>query len=139
MYVYVDVTALPAGMRYKYLEYYCHRQTVIRFISLHHNFGKCCITGEPGPKSDITMFREKRDNFDPKQKFKGDLGYLREDLIDKYFLFKLTGLSECIKIKCNCRKTCTILPKGIFIIIDFTCLTKYYAARNQDFASASYT
>jgi DDE superfamily endonuclease/Helix-turn-helix of DDE superfamily endonuclease len=40
------------------------------------------IAGEPGPKSDITMFRENRDNFDPKQNFKGDLGYLGEDLID---------------------------------------------------------
>jgi len=39
------------------------------------------IAGEPGPKSDITLFRENRDNFDPKQKFKGDLGYLGEDLI----------------------------------------------------------
>jgi Helix-turn-helix of DDE superfamily endonuclease/DDE superfamily endonuclease len=29
------------------------------------------IAGEPGPKSDITLFRENRDNFDPKQKFKG--------------------------------------------------------------------
>lgn len=34
------------------------------------------IAGEPGPKSDITLFRENRDNFDPQQKFKGDLGYL---------------------------------------------------------------
>lgn len=40
------------------------------------------IAGEPGPKSDITLFRENRHNFDPKQKFKGDLGYLGEDLID---------------------------------------------------------
>jgi len=40
------------------------------------------VAGEPGPKSDITMFRENRDKFDPKQKFKGDLGYLGEDLID---------------------------------------------------------
>jgi hypothetical protein len=40
------------------------------------------VAGEPGPKSDITLFRENRDNFDPKQKFKGDLGYLGEDLID---------------------------------------------------------
>lgn len=39
------------------------------------------IAGEPGPKSDITLFRANRDNFDPKQKFKGDLGYLGEDLI----------------------------------------------------------
>ncbi len=40
------------------------------------------IAGEPGPKSDITLFRENRENFDSKQKFKGDLGYLGEDLID---------------------------------------------------------
>lgn len=40
------------------------------------------IAGEPGPKSDITLFRENRDNFDSKQKFKGDLGYQGEDLID---------------------------------------------------------
>lgn len=40
------------------------------------------VAGEPGPKSDITMFRENRDNFDPKQSFKGDLGYLGEDAID---------------------------------------------------------
>ena len=40
------------------------------------------VAGETGPKSDITMFRENRDNFDPKQSFKGDLGYLGEDLID---------------------------------------------------------
>ena len=40
------------------------------------------VAGEPGPKSDITMFRENRDNFDPKQSFKGDLGYIGEDLID---------------------------------------------------------
>ena len=40
------------------------------------------IAGEPGPKSDINLFRENRDNFAPKQNFKGDLGYLGEDLID---------------------------------------------------------
>ena len=39
------------------------------------------IAGEPGPKSDITLFRENRDIFDPEQKFKGDLGYQGEDLI----------------------------------------------------------
>jgi len=39
------------------------------------------VAGEPGPKSDITLFRENRDNFAPTQK-KGDLGYLGEDLID---------------------------------------------------------
>ena len=40
------------------------------------------VTGEPGPKSDITLFRENRDNFAPTQKFKGDLGYLGEDVIE---------------------------------------------------------
>ncbi len=40
------------------------------------------VAGEPGPKSDITLFRENRDSFDAKQNFKGDLGYLGEDLID---------------------------------------------------------
>ncbi|HEY9615153.1 transposase family protein [Allocoleopsis sp.] len=39
------------------------------------------IAGEPGPKSDITLFRENRDIFDPQQKFKGDLGYQGEELI----------------------------------------------------------
>ena len=39
------------------------------------------IAGEPGPKSDITLFRENRDSFDPRQKFKGDLGYQGEELI----------------------------------------------------------
>ncbi len=40
------------------------------------------VAGEPGPKGDITLFRENRHNFDPKQSFKGDLGYLGEDLIN---------------------------------------------------------
>ncbi|MHC5771700.1 MAG: HARBI1 family protein [Nostoc sp.] len=40
------------------------------------------VAGEPGPKSDITMFRENRDIFDQKQSFQGDLGYIGEDLID---------------------------------------------------------
>jgi len=35
------------------------------------------VAGEPGPKSDITLFRENRDNF-PHKKFKGDLGYLEK-------------------------------------------------------------
>ena len=39
------------------------------------------VAGEPGPKSDITLFRENRDTFEQKQNFKGDLGYLGEDLI----------------------------------------------------------
>lgn len=40
------------------------------------------VAGEPGPKSDINLFRENRDSFDKKQKFKGDLGYQGEDLIN---------------------------------------------------------
>lgn len=40
------------------------------------------VAGEPGPKSDITLFRENRDRFDPKQKFQGDLAYKGEDLIE---------------------------------------------------------
>ncbi|BAZ67568.1 transposase (plasmid) [Fischerella sp. NIES-4106] len=39
------------------------------------------VAGEPGPKSDITLFRSNRARFDPKQKFKGDLGYQGEDVI----------------------------------------------------------
>jgi len=40
------------------------------------------IAGLPGPKSDITLFRENRKRFDAKQKFKGDLAYQGENLID---------------------------------------------------------
>lgn len=40
------------------------------------------VTGEPGPKSDINLFREYRDRFDPTQRFKGDKAYQGEDLID---------------------------------------------------------
>ncbi|WP_339385004.1 transposase family protein [Iningainema tapete] len=40
------------------------------------------VAGEPGPKSDITLFRENRDSFEPLQRFKGDLGYKGEDLIE---------------------------------------------------------
>jgi hypothetical protein len=40
------------------------------------------VVGEPGPKSDINLFRENRGTFDPEQRFKGDLGYEGEDLID---------------------------------------------------------
>lgn len=43
------------------------------------------VAGEPGPKSDITLFRENRNRFDPKQKFKGDLAYQGEDLIKTPF------------------------------------------------------
>jgi hypothetical protein len=39
------------------------------------------VAGEPGPKSDITLFREYRSEFDPKQRFKGDKAYIGEDLI----------------------------------------------------------
>lgn len=39
------------------------------------------ITGEPGPKSDITLFRAGHKNFAPQQKFQGDKGYLGEPSI----------------------------------------------------------
>ncbi len=39
------------------------------------------VAGLPGPKSDITLFREYRSEFDPKQRFKGDKAYQGEDLI----------------------------------------------------------
>lgn len=40
------------------------------------------VAGEPGAKSDITLLRENRTRFEPKQKFKGDLAYQGEDLIE---------------------------------------------------------
>ncbi len=40
------------------------------------------VAGEPGPKSDITLFRENRSRFEPKQKFKGDKAYQGKDLIE---------------------------------------------------------
>ncbi|HEY9809612.1 MAG TPA: transposase family protein, partial [Halomicronema sp.] len=40
------------------------------------------IAGEPGPKSDISLFRANRGCFAREQKFKGDLAYKGEDLID---------------------------------------------------------
>uniref|UniRef100_UPI0007C7D57A transposase family protein n=1 Tax=Hassallia byssoidea TaxID=482630 RepID=UPI0007C7D57A len=36
------------------------------------------IAGEPGPKSDITLFREGQKDFDENQKFQGDKGYQGE-------------------------------------------------------------
>ncbi|MCT7951964.1 transposase family protein [Ancylothrix sp. C2] len=39
------------------------------------------VAGEPGPKSDITLFREERSQFDPQQRFKGDKAYVGEALI----------------------------------------------------------
>ncbi len=39
------------------------------------------ITGEPGPKSDITLFREGQKDFDTQQKFQGDKGYIGEPSI----------------------------------------------------------
>ncbi len=39
------------------------------------------VAGEPGTKSDITIFREYRDNFDPEQRFKGDKAYIGEEVI----------------------------------------------------------
>ena len=35
----------------------------------------------PGPKSDISLFREYSERFHPNQKFKADLAYIGEDLI----------------------------------------------------------
>jgi len=40
------------------------------------------VAGKPGPKSDITLFRENRESLAPEQKYKGDLGYKGEDLIE---------------------------------------------------------
>lgn len=39
------------------------------------------IAGEPGPKSDINLFRECQKGFKPQQKFKGDKAYLGEKSI----------------------------------------------------------
>ena len=39
------------------------------------------VAGEAGPKSDITLFREYRSEFDDKQRFKGDKAYVGEDSI----------------------------------------------------------
>src|SRR5919202_1444165 len=39
------------------------------------------VAGEPGLKSDITLFREERSQFDPQQRFKGDKAYVGEALI----------------------------------------------------------
>ncbi len=39
------------------------------------------IAGKPGPKSDITLFRQSQKNFDPNQKFQGDKGYIGEPSI----------------------------------------------------------
>ena len=39
------------------------------------------VAGEPGPKSDLTLFREERSQFDPQQRFKGDKAYVGEALI----------------------------------------------------------
>lgn len=38
--------------------------------------------GDPGPTSDINQFRERQENFNKEQKFKGDLGYIGEDQIN---------------------------------------------------------
>lgn len=40
------------------------------------------VAGKPGPNSDITIFRENRSTLDVNQRFKGDLAYQGEDLID---------------------------------------------------------
>jgi hypothetical protein len=39
------------------------------------------VAGSPGPKSDITLFRENRSRFDSKQRFKGDKAYQGEALM----------------------------------------------------------
>ncbi|MEG3936460.1 MULTISPECIES: transposase family protein [unclassified Microcoleus] len=39
------------------------------------------VAGKPGPKSDITLFREERSRFDPQLIFKGDKAYVGEALI----------------------------------------------------------
>ncbi|BAY50258.1 transposase (plasmid) [Scytonema sp. HK-05] len=39
------------------------------------------IAGEPGPKSDITLFRQGKKSFDKNQKFQGDKGYEGEPSI----------------------------------------------------------
>ena len=39
------------------------------------------VAGKPGPKSDITLFREERSQFDPQLIFKGDQAYVGEALI----------------------------------------------------------
>lgn len=36
------------------------------------------ILGEPGPKSDISQFREAQSKFSPRQQFRGDTGYRGE-------------------------------------------------------------
>ena len=40
------------------------------------------IAGEPGPKSDINLFRSAQKGFDMNQKFKGDKGYVGEQSIN---------------------------------------------------------
>jgi hypothetical protein len=40
------------------------------------------IAGEPGPKSDINLFRASRNRFNPNQKFEGDKGYEGESSIN---------------------------------------------------------
>ena len=40
------------------------------------------VAAEPGPKSDISLFREYRSRFHPQQKFKADLAYIGELLIE---------------------------------------------------------
>lgn len=39
------------------------------------------VAGEPGPKSDINLFRERQKGFDSKQRFNGDKGYIGEPSI----------------------------------------------------------
>lgn len=39
------------------------------------------VAAKPGTKSDINLFREQQKGFDPRQKFKGDKGYVGEPSI----------------------------------------------------------
>lgn len=39
------------------------------------------VGGEPGPKSDINLFRERQKGFDPRQQFNGDKAYVGEPSI----------------------------------------------------------
>lgn len=41
-----------------------------------------CTVGEPGPTSDINIFRNRQREFHPKQRFNGDKGYVGEPQIN---------------------------------------------------------
>ncbi|MEH2270699.1 MAG: transposase family protein, partial [Nostoc sp.] len=56
------------------------------------------VAGEPGPKSDITVFREYRSEFDTQQRFKGDKAYLGEDLITMPLILKPSRTTRWTKL-----------------------------------------